>query len=192
MNRKCIIVSAPSGAGKTTLVRGLLLKLPFLEFSVSACSRSKRDGEVDSQDYYFLNVDIFLEKIRKGEFAEWQEVYPGRYYGTLKSELERIWALGKTPIFDVDVVGGLNLKKYFGENGLSIFVHPPSFQDLESRLRNRGTEHEKDLEQRLSKASYEFSFASQFDVVIINDNREIACQETAGHIQRFIDKPASM
>ena len=169
MNRKAIIVSAPSGAGKTTLVKNLMVALPLLEFSVSACSRQKRENETDGIDYYFITVDDFLQKVENDAFVEWQEVYPGSYYGTLKSELERIWADGKIPIFDVDVFGGLNLKKFFGESALSMFIQPPSIEVLASRLRNRGTESEESVTKRLGKAEEELSFAEQFDCIVVND-----------------------
>lgn len=173
MNGKAIIVSAPSGAGKTTLVKHLLRTLPVLEFSVSACSRAKREGETDGKDYYFITVEEFQNKIQNDEFVEWQEVYSGSYYGTMKSELIRIWSKGGTPIFDVDVVGGLNLKKYFGDQALAIFIQPPTLEVLQDRLRNRGTEDDESLMKRILKAEYELGFASWFDEIIVNDNLHI-------------------
>ena len=183
---KAIIVSAPSGAGKTTIVRHLLQALPFLSFSVSACSRPKREEEQDGRDYYFISADDFRKKIDADDFVEWQEVYPGSYYGTLKSEMERIWAAGRIPIFDVDVKGGINLKRYFGTNGLAIFIHPPSIEELEHRLRKRGTESEETLRKRVGKAEYELTFAPQFDEVVVNDDLEVKCREVVGLVREFL------
>ena len=166
---KAIIVSAPSGAGKTTLVKNLVAAIPELEFSVSAASRPKRDNETDGKDYYFISAELFREKIQHDEFVEWQEVYPGNYYGTLESELERIWSLGKVPFFDVDVVGGLNLKKYFREDALALFIQPPSVEVLETRLRNRGTETEESLRKRVGKSVQELAYADRFDKIVVND-----------------------
>ncbi len=185
---RAIIVSAPSGAGKTTIVKHLLRTLPELEFSVSACSRTRREEETDGKDYYFISAEDFQGRILRNEFIEWQEVYPGSYYGTLKSEMERIWALGRTPIFDVDVVGALNLKKYFGDVGLGIFIHPPSIEELENRLRKRGTESPESLKKRVDKAAYELTFADRFDRIIINDNLEVKCQEIVELVKGFLEK----
>jgi len=185
MNGKCLIFSAPSGSGKTTIVRNLLQQSLNLEFSVSATSRSPRTGEVNGKDYYFLMGDLFQEKVDKGEFIEWEEVYPGTCYGTLKHEIERIWEKGNIVLFDVDVVGGLNLKRIFGKEALSVFVQPPSIKELEQRLRNRSTETEESLKTRLSKAEYELSFASQFDVILINDDLERACNESFDIVMKF-------
>ena len=184
---KAIIVSAPSGAGKTTIVKHLLKTIPQLEFSISACCRIKREGEADGMDYYFISGNEFRDKIVREEFAEWQEVYPGSYYGTLKSEIERIWLQEKIPIFDVDVVGGLNLKKYFGTQGLAIFIQPPSIGELENRLRNRGTETEEMIQQRVLKAVDELTFASLFDEIIINDDLEIKCKELVSLVKDFLN-----
>ncbi|MEI7896549.1 MAG: guanylate kinase [bacterium] len=183
---KAIIVSAPSGAGKTTLVKHLLGVLPQLEFSVSACSRPKRKEETDGKDYYFISADEFREKITRDEFVEWQEVYSGNYYGTLKSEMDRIWALGKTPIFDVDVVGAVNLKKYFAADGLAIFISPPSIRELESRLIKRGTESDETLRKRVDKAAYELTFSVHFDKIIVNDNLEVKCAEIVEIVSNFL------
>lgn len=185
-SKLAIIVSAPSGAGKTTIVKHLLKVIPQLEFSVSACSRAKRKDESDGKDYYFISVDDFKDKIGRDEFVEWQEVYPGSYYGTLKSEMVRIWLQEKIPIFDVDVLGGLNLKKYFGMQGLSVFIQPPSIGELENRLRNRGTETEEMLQKRIDKAVYESTFASRFDKVIINDDLKIKCLEIVTLVNAFL------
>ncbi len=187
MQKKAIIVSAPSGAGKTTIVKNLLRFIPSLEFSVSACSRTKRDGETNGKDYYFISGDEFRDKIADEEFIEWQEVYPGSYYGTLKSEMERIWSQEKNPIFDVDVVGGLNLKKYFGTEGLAIFIQPPSIGELEKRLRNRGTESDETLWKRINKAAYELNYAPHFDHIVINDDLEKKCREIADMVKHFLN-----
>lgn len=183
---KMIIVSAPSGAGKTTIVRALLEKFPKLEFSVSACSRAKRENEVDGRDYYFLSPEEFKTKIDKDEFVEWEEVYQGSYYGTLKSELERIWSKGNHVIFDVDVMGGLNIKKQYPGQSLAVFVMPPDMETLKQRLQNRGTENPESLKKRLEKAAYEMSFASQFDYNLINDDIGKAKNEAYRVIEKFL------
>ena len=188
MKGKAIIVSAPSGAGKTTIVKHLLKVVPHLEFSISACSRAKREEETDRKDYYFISADDFRRKIAHDEFVEWQEVYPGSYYGTLKSEMDRIWSLDKTPIFDVDVEGAVNLKKYFGEQGLGIFIQPPSIEELESRLKKRGTESHETLRKRIDKAAYEITFATRFDHLIVNDNLEQKCQEIVNLVNVFLNR----
>jgi guanylate kinase len=170
MKGKCIIFSAPSGAGKTTIVHALLNASIGLEFSVSACSRAPRPNEENGKDYYFLGIEGFKKAIENGELLEWQEVYTNNFYGTLNSEIERIWSLGKTVVFDVDVVGGLNLKKLFGEQGLAIFVQPPSIEELENRLRSRSTETETTIQQRMNKAQVELSRAEEFDLILVNDD----------------------
>lgn len=170
---KAIIFSAPSGSGKTTIVKHLLANRDDLGFSISACTRDKRGRkEVDGQDYYFLTIDDFKRKIDEDQFVEWEEVYPGGYYGTLKSEVNRLWNEGKNVIFDVDVKGGLKLKKYFGDKALAIFVKVPSEKELEKRLRERGTETEDSLSKRLFKVKFEMTFKDQFDVILLNDNLE--------------------
>ncbi len=185
---KCIIFSAPSGAGKTTIVHNLLTRDLGLEFSVSACSRDPRPKEIDGKDYYFLGVEGFKEKIKEDAFVEWEEVYTNNFYGTLKSEMERIWSQGKSVIFDVDVIGGLNLKKQFKDNALAIFVKPPSYEELENRLRGRSTESEDKINQRMEKASKELAFAKEFDIVLVNDELSTACDEAASFVQEFLDK----
>lgn len=165
---KLVIVAGPSGSGKTTIVRHLLGVFPRLAFSISACSRPKRKGERDGEDYYFLTVDQFKEKINKGDFLEWEEVYPGSFYGTLKTEVKRLWEANRDVIFDIDVKGALNLKKHFAERAITIFIEPPSIEALEQRLRERNTETPGILNQRVSKAKLELSFASQFDKLISN------------------------
>jgi guanylate kinase len=173
MNGKAIIFCAPSGSGKTTLVRHLLSHYGNLGFSISACTRDKRGrNEVHGKDYYFLSIEEFQNEINANAFVEWEEVYPGGYYGTLKSEVERMWSEGKNVIFDVDVKGGLKLKEYFGDAALSIFVKVPSFEELENRLRSRGTETEESLSKRLYKVKFEMSFQNNFDVVLLNDSLE--------------------
>lgn len=172
---KLIIFSAPSGAGKTTIVHHLLNTFPDqLEFSVSATSRAKRKGESEGVDYYFLSVNEFKNKIANNEFIEWEEVYADNYYGTLKREIERIWRKGKHVIFDVDVKGGLNLKKQFGENALAVFVMPPNIKSLEERLKKRETETQESIARRMGKAQKELDTANQFDKVLLNDNLENA------------------
>ena len=186
MVNKAVIISAPSGAGKTTIVKHLLSVFPGLEFSVSACSRPKRGKETEGEDYYFITADQFRDKISSDEFIEWQEVYPGSYYGTLKSEIERIWSEGKTPIFDVDVSGGINLKKYLGNTALAIFIQPPSLQELENRLRRRGTENEENLLTRLNKVEKELTFAVQFDRIIVNDELSSASNKATELVKGFL------
>ena len=189
MTEKAIIISAPSGAGKTTIVKHLLESFPQLVFSVSACSRLKRADEKDGTDYYFITGDEFRERICRNEFVEWQEVYPGNYYGTLKSELARIRINGKIPIFDVDVIGGLNLKKYFGEGALAIFVQPPSIEVLENRLVNRKSESEASLKKRIAKAEKELTLANKFDKIIVNDDLEKAYLTASDIVKKYIYEP---
>lgn len=186
MKGKVIIVSAPSGAGKTSIVKHLLQAVPGLNFSVSATTRAKRDYEAHGKDYYFFTPDEFKARLAKDEFLEWQEVYANQYYGTLKSEVERIWNEGHTVIFDVDVLGGLNIKKYFGKQALSVFVQPPTLEELRNRLLNRGTETEDSLKKRLDKAEYEISFANQFDKIVLNDDLATAQQEMIDLVQHFL------
>jgi len=170
MPGKCIIFSAPSGAGKTTVVRQLLQKPELkLEFSISACNRKPREDEIDGRDYYFLSTEDFKKKIDSKEFVEWEEVYANSYYGTLQSELERIWKKGNNAAFDVDVKGSISLKKKFENDALAIYIMPPSVETLEVRLRNRGTEPEEKIRQRMLRAQYELSLAPQFDEIVVND-----------------------
>lgn len=183
---KCVIFSAPSGAGKTTIVHHLLDKDLGLEFSVSACSREPRPNEVDGKDYHFLGADKFKEKIKEGAFVEWEEVYSNNFYGTLYAEIERIWNEGKTVIFDVDVIGGLNLKRKFQEQALAIFVQPPSYTELERRLRSRSTETESKINQRMEKAKKELKFAPEFDHIIVNDELEAAIAEAEQLVREFL------
>jgi guanylate kinase len=186
---KCVIFSAPSGAGKTTIVHSLLKMDDLgLSFSVSACSREPRPNEKDGKDYYFLGIEGFKERIAHDAFVEWEEVYTNNFYGTLRSEVERIWSEGKTVVFDVDVVGGLNLKKIFGERALAIFVQPPSVNELERRLRHRSTETEEKIKQRVGKAQIELARAKEFDVIIVNDDLEHAIREAAEKVKSFIQQ----
>lgn len=183
---KCVIFSAPSGAGKTTIVHHLLKTMPGLEFSISACSREPRPSETDGKDYYFIGIEGFKNKIASNSFVEWEEVYTNNFYGTLTSELERIWANGHVVIFDVDVIGGLKLKEKLGEQALAIFVQPPTVEDLEKRLRFRSTETEEKIQQRLAKSRTELSYANQFDVVLLNDQLEKAFVEAERLVTDFI------
>jgi len=184
---KALIFSAPSGSGKTTIVKHLLSKFPQLEFSVSATTRLPRNNsEKNGKDYYFLSVDEFQQKIENMEFVEWEEVYKDIFYGTLKSEVDRIWENNQVVIFDVDVVGGVNLKKYFGKDALSFFVKVPSLEVLEQRLRKRGTENEESLKKRIAKAGEELKFESKFDCTIVNDDLEKAIEFSIEQIEFFI------
>lgn len=183
---KVVIFSAPSGAGKTTIVKALLATQERLSFSVSACSRVPRGQEIDGKDYHFIGVSGFKSKIHNNEFVEWEEVYKDHFYGTLKTELNLIWRNNKTVVFDVDVVGGVNLKKKFGANALSIFVMPPSIDVLEERLRNRKTDSEDRINQRLSKAAQEIELSEDFDVIIENDRLEEAISQATKVVNEFL------
>ncbi|MCZ2475250.1 guanylate kinase [Aquirufa ecclesiirivi] len=186
MEGKLIIFSAPSGSGKTTIVKELIKNNSNLGFSISACTRDKRGrSEENGKDYYFLTPEEFRQKINEEAFVEWEEVYPGAYYGTLKSEIERIWASGKHVIFDVDVKGGLALKKYYGDRALAIFVKVPTLEILEERLRSRGTESEEALSKRIFKMKFEWSFQGQFDVILVNDQLEEAIEEAQSLFDDF-------
>ncbi|MBP6977418.1 MAG: guanylate kinase [Bacteroidales bacterium] len=185
---RVIIVSAPSGAGKTTIVRHLLASDLNLVFSISACSRPPRKYEVDGKDYYFLDVGDFQQKIQEGAFVEWEEVYPGKYYGTLKQEVDRIWNENHHILFDVDVKGGINLKKVFGSRALALFIMPPSLGELERRLRSRATDPEKSIRERIKKASLELTFAPGFDYTLINDDLKVALKEAAQVVGQFLNK----
>ena len=185
---KTIIFCAPSGSGKTTIVKHLLAKFEQnLGFSISACTRDRRGrNEVHGKDYYFLSIDEFRQKIEENAFVEWEEVYPGGYYGTLKSEVERLWGQGKNIIFDVDVKGGLKLKEYFGDDALAIFVKVPSMEELERRLRSRGTETEESLSKRLYKVKFEMTFQNRFDVVLLNDDLETSLEKAESLYTTFV------
>jgi len=183
---KMIIISAPSGAGKTTIVKHLLQRFPQLGFSVSATSRAIREGELNGREYYFVSADEFRLMIDNDKLLEWQEVYPGSFYGTQVSEIERIAANGQYPVFDVDVVGGLNIKKMYGDNALAVFIRPPSFEILESRLRSRATDHEESLQKRLSKVKQELTYEQEFDQVIVNDKLEDALKHAEMLVKCFL------
>lgn len=187
MSGKFIIFSAPSGAGKTTLVKHLLEKKLPIEFSISAASRKPRVGEIDGKDYYFLSAEDFQQKLKDDQFIEWEEVYAGNYYGTLKSEVERIWKNGNHVIFDIDVKGGVNLKKMYPENTLSVFIMPPSVEELERRLVFRCTDDEQTIKKRVNKAIEELSYADQFDIVVVNDNLEEAKRKVYDVVSNFIN-----
>ena len=190
MAGKAIIFSAPSGSGKTTIVKHLLATNPDLGFSISASTRDKRGRtETHGKDYYFLSPEDFKSKIDADEFIEWEEVYEGNFYGTLKSEIDRIWNEGKNVIFDVDVKGGLNLKKYFGNKALAVFVKVPSMDVLKERLKDRGTESEESLSRRLFKAKFEMTFQDKFDVVLINQNLDKSLTEAQRLYNEFKKKP---
>ena len=187
-NRKVIIFSAPSGAGKSTIVGKMLERFPQLEFSISATSRAPRGNETNGKEYYFFDASAFRKMISENAFVEYEEVYPGSYYGTLRSELERIWAKGKTIVFDIDVKGGMNLKRIFGQEALSIFIMAPSVEELRRRLLARGTDSPESIEKRIAKAEEENSFSEKFDIIIVNDCLDRAISETAGKIGEFIGK----
>ena len=183
---KLVIFSAPSGSGKTTIVRELLKRFDCFEFSISATSRQPRGKEQHAIDYYFMTNEEFRERVERDEFVEWEEVYAGTCYGTLKSEMERIWAKGKVIIFDVDVMGGINLKHLFGDDACSVFIMPPSMEELERRLRGRGTDAEEVIVKRIAKAEFELSKAPEFDFVVVNDDLQVAVDETAAIITNFL------
>ena len=184
---KAFIFSAPSGSGKTTIVRHLLKTYNSLAFSISATTRPRREErEIDGKDYYFLTVDDFRKKISNNEFVEWEEVYDGNYYGTLKSEIDRLWSMGKHVVFDVDVKGGINLKKYFKDKALAVFVRVVDHQVLEERLRHRNTESEEGIQNRLAKAKYESTFEKEFDKTIISDKLDKTLQEAENLVDSFI------
>lgn len=185
---KVIIFSAPSGAGKSTIVNHLLGRGLGLEFSVSATCRAPRGQEQHGKEYYFFTREEFEKRIAAGEFLEYEEVYPGCFYGTLKSEVERIWSKGHTVLFDVDVVGGLNIKKKFGETALSVFIQPPSVAALRERLIGRATDSPEKIEERVAKAEYELTFADDFDTIVVNDKLEDALREAELKVRQFLEK----
>ncbi len=184
---KVIIFSAPSGSGKSTIVSALLARIEKLEFSISATSRAPRGEERDGREYYFLSGDEFARRVERGDFVEWEEVYAGTCYGTLRSEVERIWGRGHVIVFDIDVKGGINLKRQFGGDALSIFIMPPSIEELERRLLHRGTESAETIRKRIGRAELELSFAPQFDRVIVNDDLDRAIDETQRAIEAFLN-----
>jgi guanylate kinase len=183
---KAILFSAPSGCGKTTIINELMRYFDCFDFSVSATSRAPRGEERDGRDYYFLSEEVFKQRVAAGDFLEWEEVYAGTCYGTLKSEVQRIWDEGKVIVFDVDVNGGKNIKRYFGQDALSIFVMPPSIEVLEQRLRSRGTDSEEAIVKRLGRSAEELKQADKFDVTIVNDVLQRAVEEARGEIETFL------
>ena len=188
-NGKLIVFSAPSGSGKTTIVHYLLSKPELnLDFSISATSRAKRGKEEHGKDYYFISAKKFKKHIEKDDFIEWEEVYTDNFYGTLKKEVKRIWKSGKHVIFDIDVVGGLNIKKQFPEETLAVFVQPPSIEEMERRLRNRKTDSEEKIIERVAKAEKELKFANNFDIILMNDNLENTKEEAYKLVQKFLEK----
>ncbi|MCI5717881.1 MAG: guanylate kinase [Alistipes sp.] len=183
---KLIIFSAPSGSGKTTIVKRLLSVFPQFEFSISATSRKPRGTERDGVDYFFLTQEEFARRVEAGDFVEWEEVYGGTCYGTLRSEMERIWAKGNVIVFDVDVMGGINLKRIFGENACSIFIMPPSVEELRRRLEGRGTDSAETIDKRVAKAEFEISKSGSFDHIVVNDDLDTAVAETESIIGKFL------
>jgi guanylate kinase len=187
-NQKVIIISSPSGGGKTTIMHRLMEHVPELEFSISACSRLPRHGEIDGKDYYFLTEDDFKKSIAEDAFLEWVEVYAGKFYGTFKSEVQRIWDKGHYVIFDVDVVGGCELKDYFKNQALSIFFMPPNIEVLRERLLLRKTETPEAIDVRVSRAEFELSFSEKYDIIILNDSVEKAVEHTRKVVMEFLEK----
>lgn len=185
---KLVVFTAPSGAGKTTIVKHLLSKYDDLAFSVSATTRSARSEEVDGRDYYFLSLEEWRQKIEEGDFLEWEEVYENQYYGSLKSEVERLWKLGKYVIFDMDVKGATNIKKIYGDKAITVFVKPPSPEILFNRLRNRKTESEDSLKKRINRAAEELTYEKTFDLVLLNDDLEICLQEADNIVEKIVLK----
>jgi guanylate kinase len=191
MTGKAVIISAPSGAGKTTIVKHLLgIESLKLAFSVSACTRQMRAGEVNGHDYHFMTVDRFKSLIEEGAFLEWEEVYKNNYYGTLKSEVERIWKTEHHVLFDVDVMGGINLKSKFGEKALAVFIMPPSIEVLQKRLQERGTESAEKIQNRINKAVHELKFVRKFDLTLLNDDLTEALQEAEQLVIHFLQNPS--
>lgn len=184
---KIILITAPSGSGKTSIVNYLMKKIPTLAFSVSATTRPARKNEKEGKDYYFISENEFKEKIHKKEFLEWEMVYEGKYYGTLKSEMSRIWTMNKVPVLDIDVQGSIHVQQQYPVNTLAIFVQAPSVAELKRRLQQRGSETEESLKSRLSKSTYEMGFKNHFENIIINEDLEIACKEAEKIIQEFLD-----
>lgn len=187
---KILVITAPSGSGKTTLIRNMMDIFPQLAFSVSACTRQPRNGEVHGKDYYFFSPETFRELIKDDAFIEWEMVYEGKYYGTLRTELERIWLEGKTPVVDIDVKGALAVQQQYPYNSKTIFIQAPSLEELRNRLTKRGTETPESLQERLDKAAYELSFAPRFDKIIVNDDFNLAAEELRQAITDFLEPKA--
>ncbi|MCO6498289.1 MAG: guanylate kinase [Chitinophagaceae bacterium] len=185
---KIILITAPSGSGKTSIVKYLLKRFPVLSFSISATTRTPRENETDGKDYYFISEEEFRHKIHKKEFLEWEMVYEGKYYGTLKAEIERLWSAGKVPVLDIDVHGAIHVLRHYPVNTMSIFIQAPSVEELRRRLMNRGSETEESLQTRVNKASYEMTFRNHFENIIINDDLDRACKEAEEMVRRFIEK----
>ena len=188
-SQKIIIITAPSGAGKTSVTTHLLKKFPRLSFSVSATTRAPRENEKEGEDYYFLSYKSFQEKIQNEEFIEWEMVYEGKYYGTLKSEMERIWKMGRVPVLDIDVKGAIHVQQQFPHHILSIFIEPPSIAELRNRLQGRGTETSESLDARINKAAYEISFKHSFTHTIVNHDLELARKEAEKIVDEFLSSP---
>jgi guanylate kinase len=186
IQQKIIIITAPSGAGKTSITRYLMKKFPQLAFSISAATRNPRGAEKDGVDYHFMSIDDFKNKIQHNEFVEWEMVYEGKYYGTLKAELERIWQQNKIPVLDIDVKGAIHVQQQYPQSSLSLFIEPPSVGELKKRLESRGTETAESLAARVNKAAYELSFKDQFNKLITNDELQRACTEAEGIVAEFI------
>ncbi len=186
-HQKIIVITAPSGAGKTSITRHLLQKFPELAFSISAATRDARSYETDGVDYYFISTEDFKQKIQRKEFAEWEMVYEGKYYGTLKSELQRIWNNHQVPLLDIDVKGAIHVKQQYPESLLTIFIEPPSIAELKRRLESRGTETAESLQARVNKASYEISFKDQFNTLIVNDDFNRACSDAEEIVREFLN-----
>jgi len=185
-NQKIIIITAPSGAGKTSITRHLLNQFPQLAFSVSAATRSARGYEKDGVDYYFISTQAFQHKIQENEFVEWEMVYEGKYYGTMKQELLRIWDMQQVPVLDIDVKGAIHVQQQYPDSSLSLFIEPPSVDELRRRLMSRGTETPESLQARINKASFEISFKHQFNHIIVNDNLENACNRASELVRVFL------
>ncbi|MFT3902286.1 MAG: guanylate kinase [Niabella sp.] len=185
-HQKIVIITAPSGAGKTSITRYLLQKLPSLSFSISATTRKPRKGEVDGKDYYFMDEAEFHGHIKKQDFLEWEMVYEGKYYGTLCSEIDRLWQEGKYPLLDIDVKGAIHVQEQYRDGCLSLFIEPPSVRELTRRLAMRGTETEESLQTRINKAEYEMSFMHHFDKVVVNHDLEEACAEAEKAVRKFL------
>lgn len=186
ISKKIIIITAPSGAGKTSITHYLLEQIPQLSFSISAATRKARKGEVNGTDYYFMSADEFNSKIKAGAFLEWEMVYEGKYYGTLRSEIDRLWSAEKYPLLDIDVKGAIHVKEQYHGDCLTIFIEPPSVRELSRRLARRGTETEESLQTRINKAEYELSFKDHFDKTIVNADLQEACEEAEKLVRKFL------